>query len=370
MLRVGLLRGPLRFAPVVALMAACTALPPEREPAERDAAMRGNSERAGDSQGDGAASRQGMLPASASQGSAPSHGARDADMPRAGGPARAMDVARSGMEAGGASAADGGMSSGSAGANNLDAGKGGVGTARADAAANDAAAPTGLALLGRSCASAAACMSGRCIDEVCCEAAACGTCASCNGESSGRCSPVRDADDGDTCQGPRSCTSQAVCAQIDRQSSQELSEFVTFNTARIGAAQTWTVGRSGQLIEVRLALTCGGSVVSGLGARLESVGAAGAPTGTVLAQLVPGEFAQGVARLTGLPVQPPLDVQLGQRLAIVIESNYCTIGHTLESVPGGTRFSKIATDAGPASWAADQGALNFLTLMAEVDATP
>ncbi|MFO0663588.1 MAG: hypothetical protein U0174_06530 [Polyangiaceae bacterium] len=68
-------------------------------------------------------------------------------------------------------------------------------------------------LRGGGCTKGTECASGFCTDGVCCESNACGACQTCAGPSPGRCSPVRNADDPDTCSAKngKTCDSEGVC---------------------------------------------------------------------------------------------------------------------------------------------------------------
>lgn len=70
--------------------------------------------------------------------------------------------------------------------------------------------------LGETCAAGAACASGVCQDGVCCDVACTGSCRACNlSASRGTCSPVRVAEDSDTCAGNSlSCDQGGVCVGL------------------------------------------------------------------------------------------------------------------------------------------------------------
>jgi hypothetical protein len=71
-----------------------------------------------------------------------------------------------------------------------------------------------LYLRGGGCKSGSECGSGFCTDGVCCESSACGTCETCAGTNTGRCTPVSNADDPDTCssKNQKTCDKAARCA--------------------------------------------------------------------------------------------------------------------------------------------------------------
>lgn len=66
---------------------------------------------------------------------------------------------------------------------------------------------------GGACTTGAACGSGSCVDGVCCETAACGSCETCAGLDPGICSPVRNAEDPDTCtaKSGKRCNEKGTC---------------------------------------------------------------------------------------------------------------------------------------------------------------
>lgn len=66
---------------------------------------------------------------------------------------------------------------------------------------------------GGECKVGSECASGNCVDGACCESAACGVCETCGGVSPGKCTPVRSADDLDTCSAKqgKSCDENGSC---------------------------------------------------------------------------------------------------------------------------------------------------------------
>ena len=69
-------------------------------------------------------------------------------------------------------------------------------------------------LNGTTCTVMAECLSGQCADGVCCNVACDSTaiCMSCNGATSGTCSPVKNADDADSCNASsRTCDAMGAC---------------------------------------------------------------------------------------------------------------------------------------------------------------
>jgi hypothetical protein len=238
-------------------------------------------------------------------------------------------------------------------------------------AASDASVVmTGSTASGRGCATGGECATGYCVDTYCCESSACGTCEHCAPDQAGRCAPTHDTDDSDTCTGERTCSSQGACLRIDQQTSKLFDSWFGLGRAlgsRLRAAQSWTVGASGQLVEVRLALACGDNSL--LEAGIEEVDGSGVPTGLRLAELTTSNVSEGgVVTFSGLSVQPPLMVQAGKKLAVVVgdiagTEASCTIGHTVETLSGGGLFTMTATDAGPTDWMSQPRALNFQALM-------
>lgn len=67
--------------------------------------------------------------------------------------------------------------------------------------------------LGSSCSQDSDCPSAACVDGVCCNAAACGTCETCAGTSPGRCAPVQNEEDADSCPASanKSCSPVGEC---------------------------------------------------------------------------------------------------------------------------------------------------------------
>ena len=72
--------------------------------------------------------------------------------------------------------------------------------------------PTGRGfVLGAMCESADQCGSGSCVDGRCCGQNACGVCQRCG--SGGRCAPIADEEDDDTCRAPSRCNSAGLCVR-------------------------------------------------------------------------------------------------------------------------------------------------------------
>ncbi len=67
--------------------------------------------------------------------------------------------------------------------------------------------------LGGSCTSNDQCPDTACVDGVCCEATRCGSCQTCAGITPGKCAPVRNAEDLDTCaaRDGKTCSALGVC---------------------------------------------------------------------------------------------------------------------------------------------------------------
>ncbi len=67
--------------------------------------------------------------------------------------------------------------------------------------------------LGGMCSSNADCPSASCVDGVCCNAPRCGTCETCAGASPGRCAPVQNQEDADSCPASngQSCSATGAC---------------------------------------------------------------------------------------------------------------------------------------------------------------
>ncbi|MFO0675837.1 MAG: hypothetical protein U0169_04845 [Polyangiaceae bacterium] len=63
---------------------------------------------------------------------------------------------------------------------------------------------------GAPCTAASECASRFCVDGVCCASACTGTCLTC-AVTPGTCTPVRNADDADSCPGARSCDATGQC---------------------------------------------------------------------------------------------------------------------------------------------------------------
>ena len=80
--------------------------------------------------------------------------------------------------------------------------------------------------LGAECRVNADCPGGFCTDGVCCNVPACGPCATCAGTSPGRCAPVTNHEDPDSCAASagKSCDSLGVCKQGLGQASSRASE--------------------------------------------------------------------------------------------------------------------------------------------------
>jgi hypothetical protein len=65
---------------------------------------------------------------------------------------------------------------------------------------------------GGPCLTSADCDGLSCVDGVCCEQSTCATCQSCDAAASaGVCAPVTNADDPDTCAGPKTCDASGAC---------------------------------------------------------------------------------------------------------------------------------------------------------------
>jgi hypothetical protein len=68
---------------------------------------------------------------------------------------------------------------------------------------------------GGTCASAASCDTGNCVDGTCCEVASCGTCQSCNVTgAAGTCSAILGASDPPSCSGTHTCDSTGQCRLV------------------------------------------------------------------------------------------------------------------------------------------------------------
>jgi hypothetical protein len=226
---------------------------------------------------------------------------------------------------------------------------------------------------GVACKTAAECDSGACVDGVCCERA-CGMCQACNVAGQlGRCQ-VQGGDD-DTCSSGRSCTLQGECLSVGEASSTfEGGLIYNFGNYRGGQERTGQIvmpRASGTLAEVRLGTFCRSGEV--LNASIQSVTAAGQPSGTDLARLTVAEtgdvLLQHADHLNAFPLSSALRLNANEPVAIVLTAPGATQkcdarGTTPESYSGGARVW-TSTDNMPTSgeYYLEDGDLFFKFLM-------
>jgi hypothetical protein len=180
--------------------------------------------------------------------------------------------------------------------------------------------------LGEACDNDTQCESGSCVDGVCCDGS-CGTCESCAVESLvGRCSPLVDADDPGECAITRTCGRRATCLTIDQQPASPATDSrVIFGNGRGGreeAGQIVTIGRSGTLMEVRVAAHCDEPSVS-IYVDLEGATPDDQASGALLATAT-GFSADELGQLIGFQLDTPVVVTVGQRIAIIISAPNAT----------------------------------------------
>ena len=76
---------------------------------------------------------------------------------------------------------------------------------------------------GGKCATTADCDGAACVDGVCCLQSQCGTCEACSAVD-GKCAPVQNAVDPDSCSGNQSCDASGVCKKAEGETCSDASE--------------------------------------------------------------------------------------------------------------------------------------------------
>jgi hypothetical protein len=143
------------------------------------------------------------------------------------------------------------------------------------------------------------------------------------------CTPISGSDT-DACGGTRSC-SQGGCVDVDQAISltglSSVSVGSASDTKRV--AQVIATKTSGELIELRMTMTCSAQDKSLLSAGIFEVDASGAPTDSMLAALTvqqqPTERRSRFAPNTvSLFAQTSLNLTAGQQFALVIDGSSAT----------------------------------------------
>jgi hypothetical protein len=153
-----------------------------------------------------------------------------------------------------------------------DSGTPGTGGAPTDAALDRASSETALPPavdmgcvgsacprpIGGFCTGGEQCLSGQCVDGVCCDRACDGACQSCTrGGQPGICGDVVNEIDAPLCAGADdTCVGANACATPDQKQNGTMNCNSALFTAVEGAAQTFTVRRSGRLAGIRLRIDC------------------------------------------------------------------------------------------------------------------
>jgi hypothetical protein len=178
---------------------------------------------------------------------------------------------------------------------------------------------------------------------------------------SGICTVVVDDAEANTCAAPSVCLALGSCAAMDQRARTNLQRF----QGKIGGpeAQTFTAGRSGQMVAVRIAVGCADGEQFLL--QIQSATASG-PDGTVLSTQVlvgPSHFGDNEDELIHLTTAVP--VTAGRRYAFVIArsgGNPCTVVGGAGEYPGGESFYQSAPDV---TWIADpKNDIDFTTYVA------
>jgi hypothetical protein len=183
------------------------------------------------------------------------------------------------------------------------------------------------------------CQSGHCADGVCCSTACSGSCQWCNSQSFlGTCTSAGGTTENVRCSEVSQICSAQSCLSPD-QGCGSLPDRRT--VANPTVAQTVTVGRTGRLVAVRLAVICMNSDTATLAIHAVS---GDLPVGPALStQEVRGDGPMASRPGNEQPLfvlSPPVPVRAGEQIAIVVrfpEFGHCSVGSALECYAGGRK---------------------------------
>jgi hypothetical protein len=164
---------------------------------------------------------------------------------------------------------------------------------------------------GSACGAAGECASDSCVGGHCCSTTCSGVCQGC--DFNGTCMPVRNQD-GPECSGDFTCSTQGECLVVDQEQLVAGSAAVALSTGTV-LGQTWTAGRAGNIVEIRVALSCDPDV--SVTVLLGDTQPDGKPSNSGFAGTAgyPGQLAQG--ELFAVPV-PSSPVAAGDTLFLTL----------------------------------------------------
>jgi hypothetical protein len=217
---------------------------------------------------------------------------------------------------------------------------------------------------GNACREGEMCMSTICEStdvtgemKVCCSKA-CGLCSNCTGDGKS-CIPVMYGDDVDSCNGRQSCSAgECLVVDIDRRFDGWMGLAGRGGVAYL--AQTLTVPLSGEIVELRLQTSCRTPI------SFQGVSSDGTPDGRERAVtrrpilIVPANTNLENDGTYAFPLQSPLRVSDGERLAFVMQNMDCFTDMQTNDMPGqgGEVFVR-----GTGLWEKESGYLLFMLLV-------
>jgi len=181
------------------------------------------------------------------------------------------------------------------------------------------------------------------------------------------CGMVTDATDADTCSAnSRSCDSTGQCLKVDQQQLMRDASLGLGGNSEQKVAQVVSPGAAGNLVEVRLVVSC--SPGAAITVQIQGVTSAGAPDGNVLSSrtIEPGPLPLDTTSMRSIRLTTPLTVSVGKRFSIIAigpQTDSCGIilGPGGDTYPGGKSFYDARPE--PPGWKENTADLPFQTLV-------